>query len=398
MYHVDETHVVLTNLGLLETLGIIPARRAGISDRPRRLRRRQRRRRARRAAGTRCSIPARRGRTSDGRRRDSPRVASALARRARAAVGRPLGTGRGGAGRARSSRRPSGAAILSPPTTIADLVALSRGRRAVRVRRHRARAHRRRRRHADRRHLRSDAPVAQRSVVAGRRDGVARRRCVSAITSAQCRLEDDVSRGHSGGRGASRRSSAGWPERRVPEIGAGVPVQAVGCSSRASASRSGSPAASPCSGWRRRRGRRLPRDLPVALAGEAIRFWAAGHLNKSREVTRSGPYRFVAHPLYLGSSVIGAGLAIASHSVVGRGDRRRVPGDHADGGHQERGSVPAADVRRRVRRVHAHGRRRSRAAGSAWRARWRIGSIAPSRALRSALLLLVWKATYNGTF
>ena len=35
--------------------------------------------------------------------------------------------------------------------------------------------------------------------------------------------------------------------------------------------------------------------LPVAVVGEGIRLWAAGHLNKSREVTRSGPYRFVAH-------------------------------------------------------------------------------------------------------
>ena len=35
--------------------------------------------------------------------------------------------------------------------------------------------------------------------------------------------------------------------------------------------------------------------------------WAAGHLEKSREVTRSGPYRFTRHPLYLGSSVIGPG-------------------------------------------------------------------------------------------
>src|SRR6266853_491502 len=56
--------------------------------------------------------------------------------------------------------------------------------------------------------------------------------------------------------------------------------------------------------------------LPVAIAGEFIRLWAAGHLNKSREVTRSGPYRFVAHPLYLGSSVIGAGLAVGSGSLT----------------------------------------------------------------------------------
>ena len=55
--------------------------------------------------------------------------------------------------------------------------------------------------------------------------------------------------------------------------------------------------------------------LPVAIAGELLRVWAAGHLNKSREVTRSGPYRFVAHPLYMGSSLIGAGLAIGAGSL-----------------------------------------------------------------------------------
>jgi F0F1-type ATP synthase membrane subunit c/vacuolar-type H+-ATPase subunit K len=49
----------------------------------------------------------------------------------------------------------------------------------------------------------------------------------------------------------------------------------------------------------------------IACSGEALRFWAAGHLRKSREVTTSGPYRWFAHPLYVGSSVMGAGLAIA---------------------------------------------------------------------------------------
>src|SRR3954462_8971853 len=56
--------------------------------------------------------------------------------------------------------------------------------------------------------------------------------------------------------------------------------------------------------------------LPVAAAGELIRLSAAGHLNKSREVTRSGPYRFVAHPLYLGSSLIGVGVAVGSGSAA----------------------------------------------------------------------------------
>ena len=54
----------------------------------------------------------------------------------------------------------------------------------------------------------------------------------------------------------------------------------------------------------------------VAALGEALRIWAAGHLQKSREVTASGPYRWVAHPLYVGSSLLGAGLAVASASVI----------------------------------------------------------------------------------
>jgi protein-S-isoprenylcysteine O-methyltransferase Ste14 len=55
--------------------------------------------------------------------------------------------------------------------------------------------------------------------------------------------------------------------------------------------------------------------LLVALVGEAIRVWAAGHLEKSREVTRSGPYRWTAHPLYVGSSVLALGVVIAARSV-----------------------------------------------------------------------------------
>ena len=54
----------------------------------------------------------------------------------------------------------------------------------------------------------------------------------------------------------------------------------------------------------------------VAAIGEAIRVWAAGHLEKGREVTRSGPYGLTRHPLYLGSSLIGIGLAIASASLI----------------------------------------------------------------------------------
>jgi protein-S-isoprenylcysteine O-methyltransferase Ste14 len=54
----------------------------------------------------------------------------------------------------------------------------------------------------------------------------------------------------------------------------------------------------------------------IATAGELLRLWAAGHLEKSREVTSSGPYRLTRHPLYLGSTLIGTGVAVASASLV----------------------------------------------------------------------------------
>ena len=50
----------------------------------------------------------------------------------------------------------------------------------------------------------------------------------------------------------------------------------------------------------------------IALVGEAIRIWAAGHLEKGREVTQSGPYRLTRHPLYLGSAIIALGAAVAT--------------------------------------------------------------------------------------
>jgi protein-S-isoprenylcysteine O-methyltransferase Ste14 len=63
-------------------------------------------------------------------------------------------------------------------------------------------------------------------------------------------------------------------------------------------------------------GRSLLLGGVLAVLGEGLRVWAAGHLNKSREVTMSGPYRWLAHPLYVGSSIMGAGLAIASANIV----------------------------------------------------------------------------------
>jgi len=54
----------------------------------------------------------------------------------------------------------------------------------------------------------------------------------------------------------------------------------------------------------------------IAIPGEMLRLWAAGHIEKGREITRSGPYRFVRHPLYLGSSIMAIGFAVAAGSGI----------------------------------------------------------------------------------
>ena len=64
----------------------------------------------------------------------------------------------------------------------------------------------------------------------------------------------------------------------------------------------------------------LARPTPTSLAagalimlfGEALRLWASGHIHKNVLLARTGPYAHVRHPLYLGSALIGSGLALAS--------------------------------------------------------------------------------------
>jgi protein-S-isoprenylcysteine O-methyltransferase Ste14 len=56
--------------------------------------------------------------------------------------------------------------------------------------------------------------------------------------------------------------------------------------------------------------------LVIALVGELVRLWASGHIEKGREITRSGPYRFVRHPLYLGSALLGFGFIVAANDTA----------------------------------------------------------------------------------
>jgi len=55
-------------------------------------------------------------------------------------------------------------------------------------------------------------------------------------------------------------------------------------------------------------------SLGVALlliaSGAALRGWGAGHLVKNHELTTSGPYAHLRHPLYLGTILVATGFAI----------------------------------------------------------------------------------------
>ena len=150
-------------------------------------------------------------------------------------------------------------------------------------------------------------------------------------------------------------------------------------------------------------GRSLLIGMSIAGFGELLRIWAAGHLHKAREVTASGPYRFLPHPLYVGSSVMGLGLAIACNSVAvavliaiylvttltaaiksEEAFLRRTFGEQYDlyrSGIAAKRRDPGA-ARRRFSLAQAIANREYRAVAG----------------FLVALLLLVWKAAYNGSF
>jgi protein-S-isoprenylcysteine O-methyltransferase Ste14 len=52
----------------------------------------------------------------------------------------------------------------------------------------------------------------------------------------------------------------------------------------------------------------------LSALGLLLRAWSAGTIHKGEVLTVSGPYAFVRNPLYVGSFLIGAGLAVAGGS------------------------------------------------------------------------------------
>ena len=54
--------------------------------------------------------------------------------------------------------------------------------------------------------------------------------------------------------------------------------------------------------------------LPVSIAGLALRAWAAGCLAKNQQLATGGPYAYTRNPLYIGTLLVAAGLAIAARN------------------------------------------------------------------------------------
>jgi protein-S-isoprenylcysteine O-methyltransferase Ste14 len=52
----------------------------------------------------------------------------------------------------------------------------------------------------------------------------------------------------------------------------------------------------------------------IAVSGALLRLWAAGHIEKGRVLTQSGPYAFTRNPLYLGSFFMALGILIAGRA------------------------------------------------------------------------------------
>lgn len=52
----------------------------------------------------------------------------------------------------------------------------------------------------------------------------------------------------------------------------------------------------------------------ISLIGLTIRAWASGYLKKNQELTMTGPYAHTRNPLYFGTFIMAAGIAISTNT------------------------------------------------------------------------------------
>lgn len=56
--------------------------------------------------------------------------------------------------------------------------------------------------------------------------------------------------------------------------------------------------------------------IAILLLGLSIRSWAAGTIQKNRELAKSGAYSLCRHPLYLGSFLMISGVCLGTHPLI----------------------------------------------------------------------------------
>jgi protein-S-isoprenylcysteine O-methyltransferase Ste14 len=55
--------------------------------------------------------------------------------------------------------------------------------------------------------------------------------------------------------------------------------------------------------------------IALAITGLIVRAWASGYLKKNQELTTAGPYAHTRNPLYLGTFVMGSGVAVSTGAI-----------------------------------------------------------------------------------
>lgn len=56
--------------------------------------------------------------------------------------------------------------------------------------------------------------------------------------------------------------------------------------------------------------------LAIAVVGEMVRLWAAGHIEKTERLATGGPYAHTRNPLYVGSTLLALGAAVAAWNPI----------------------------------------------------------------------------------
>lgn len=134
-----------------------------------------------------------------------------------------------------------------------------------------------------------------------------------------------------------------------------------------------------------------PADLmlgvPLVVLGGGVRAWGAGHLVKTDELTLTGPYAYLRHPLYLGTLLVGLGFSLLVGGGVGlavalafaawfflayfprkeSAEGARLVERYGEAYARYRREVRALWPRLRPWRLEATGSLPSRRAGEAWR-------------------------------